>query len=56
MKTPTNSAAEMIAQLTADNLSVQNALDAYTSDCQTRIQKNTETIALLEPVAEWSDA
>jgi Mg2+ and Co2+ transporter CorA len=62
MRIPTNSAAEMIDQMTKDNTSIEENIvisqqrhEEYIQDCRTRIAKNIETIAILESVAQWTE-
>ena len=55
MKTPKNQAAEMVVQMTEETTKMQNDLDTYVSGRQELIQKNLDTIAVLESVAEWDE-
>jgi hypothetical protein len=55
MRTPKNQAAEMVAQLTSDTALLQNDLDLYAASRQEIIQKNMDTIAVLESMAEWDE-
>jgi hypothetical protein len=70
MKTPANSAAEMVQQLSLENEQLQQNIDDTNQNvlrmretaanhvvyCEQKIATNAEVIATLEPVAEWTDA
>ena len=53
MKIPANQAAEMVVQMTTEVTSLQEDLDRYIAFHQEIIQKKTDTLAVLESVAEW---
>lgn len=55
MKKPKNQAAEMIEQLTIDTDKMQSDLDTYVAGRKELIQKNLDTIAVLQALAEWED-
>ncbi len=51
MQIPANAAAETVARLR----SVNNDIETQVSELRGAQERNEETIAALEPVAEWSE-
>jgi hypothetical protein len=51
MRTPLNTQAELIVKLEAETLGLQSQV----AICKSLIGKNSESVTMLEPFAEWGE-